>query len=226
MQWLLTITWNSDLPWTSNKGEGDRERSQSVVLDFHPDWTQKMCSLIIETYWGTLSQNGEHRSQIGVQRASSTIGQVWWAPSQLRNIRRFPKFESFASKTPLPDWCRKFLPLTYQAAALEERHSSSGRGWKGIYPPFRKQCASEKIIDDYFPRDCPKSSQSIARNSSWGIIVRAMAQFSCYCLFSYCFCSMLSGIDLRNGHSVITAKYLWNICSGWIARSSRNHCMK
>ena len=77
---------------------------------------------------------------------------------------------------------------------------------------------AKKILRNYFPRDCAKLSQSIAWNSSWGIVFGAIAQFCCCSLLSYCFHSMPLGIDLRNGHFVIAPKYIWRIVSGWIAR--------
>ena len=76
------------------------------------------------------------------------------------------------------------------------------------YPPFRKHCAREKkLLRIFFPRDCAKSSQLIARNNSWGIVFGGIVQFCCCSLLSYCACSMLPKIDLRNGHFVIAPKY-------------------
>ena len=57
-----------------------------------------------------------------------------------------------------------------------------------------------KLLRNYFPRDCAKLSQSIARNISWGVVFGAIAQFCCCSLLSYCSCGMLPKIDLRNGH--------------------------
>ena len=48
---------------------------------------------------------------------------------------------------------------------------------------------TKKILRNYFPRDCAKLSQSIARNNSWGIVFGAIAQFCCCSLLSYCYCS-------------------------------------
>ena len=63
-------------------------------------------------------------------------------------------------------------------------------GHEPTYPPFRKHCARGKILRNYFPRDCAKLSQSIARNNSWGIVLGAISQF-CRCSpLSYCSCSM------------------------------------
>ena len=85
---------------------------------------------------------------------------------------------------------------------------------------------AKKFMRNCFPRDCAKLSQSIARTNSWGIVFRAIAQFCCCSLLSYCSCSMLPKIDLRNGHFVIAPNYFWRIISGWIARNSRNDCAK
>ena len=85
---------------------------------------------------------------------------------------------------------------------------------------------TRKLLRNYFPRDCAKLSQAIARNNSWGIVSGAIAQFCCCSLLSYCSCSMLPKIDLHNGHFVIAANYFWRIISGWIARNSRNQCAK
>ena len=84
---------------------------------------------------------------------------------------------------------------------------------------FRKHCARENIIEEFFSEGSRELSQSLAWNHSWGIIFGAIAQFCCCS-------SMLPGIDLRDGHIVIAPKYFWRIVSGWITRSSRNHCAK
>ena len=96
------------------------------------------------------------------------------------------------------------------------------------YPTLHSEniARARKLLRNYFPRDCAKLSQSIAWNDSCGIVFGAIARFCRYSLLSYCSCSMLPNIDLRNGHFAIAPKYFWRIISGWIAQNSRNHCAK
>ena len=78
---------------------------------------------------------------------------------------------------------------------------------------------AKKNIEELFSEGLRELSQSIAWNNSWGIAFRVIAHFCCCSLFSYCFCCVLPGIDLRNGHFVIAPKYFRRIISGWIARN-------
>ena len=89
-----------------------------------------------------------------------------------------------------------------------------------VYPPFRKHCAREKIIEESFSEGLREINVAIdcAKQLS-GNCFRSDCTILCCCsLLSYCSCSMLPKIDLRNGHFCHCAKislknYFWLDCA-------------
>ena len=85
---------------------------------------------------------------------------------------------------------------------------------------------AQKMIEELFSEglreivaiDCVKEFLGNCMGGDCAILLL----LSAFLLF---FC-MLPGVDLRKGHVVIAPKYFWWIISGWIARTSRNHCTK